>query len=163
VRRLPLLVLLVVGLAGCSGSRSRVIDDTGEFPRHRCIGVAPFVDSRGQGQAVADLIEGGLQQLMYEPVDEKALAKVLADNAPERGVGLGIEALEKIHAKVPADAIVFGRIAPDWSFVQVTVTETEMGGPIAQLLLRPRGRHRKAFADPAEIAREALRVLTSLR
>jgi hypothetical protein len=163
VRFLLFAASLAVAAAGCSGPRSRVIDDTGEFARHRCIGVAPFVDSRGQGQAVADLIEGGLQQLMYEPVDQKVLAKALAANVPERGVGLGIEALERIHAKVPADAIIFGRIAPDWSFVQVTVTETEMGGPIAQLLLRPRDKRKKSFADPAEIAREALRVLTTLR
>ena len=158
----PLVLLTLAGLLGCSGSRSRVIDDTSDFPHHRCIGVAPFVDSRGQGQAVADLIESGLQQLMYEPVDQKVLAEVLAANPPTRG-SLGIEALEKIRAKTPADAIIFGRIAPDWSMAAITVTETEMGAPILQIALRPRGRRKKAFADPADIAREAIRVLTSLR
>jgi hypothetical protein len=161
--RISLLAFLILpALLGCSGARSKVIDDTGEFVHHRCVGVAPFLDSRGQGQIIADLIESGLQQLMYEPVNQKALAQVMSE-IPGRGPELGIEALEKIHAKVPADAIIFGRVAPDWSFVQLSVTETEMGGPILQAVLRPRDRKKKAFADPAEIARETLRVLTSLR
>ncbi len=159
----PLVVLALGALLGCAGARSRVIDDIGEFPSHRCVGVAPFFDPRGQGQAIADLIEAGLQQMMYEPIDQKALAKVLAAYPPDHGTSLGIEALEQLHAKVPADAVIFGRVAPDMSLVQLTVTETEMGGPIVQAVLRPRDPKKKAFTDSAEIAREALRVLASLR
>jgi hypothetical protein len=155
-----LAAALLGALLGCSGAKSRVLDDTGDFPHHRCVGVAPFADPRGQGRVVADLIESGLQQLMYEPVDQKALAEVLAD-IPGRGPDLGLEALEKIHRKVPVDAIIFGRIAPDWSLVTITVNDTEMGGPILQAVLRPV--KKKSFSDPADIAREAIRLLASLR
>jgi hypothetical protein len=162
VRRSPLPLILLAALLGCAGAdRSRVLEDAGEFPRHRSVGVAPFVDPRGKGQAVADAIEAGLQQLMYEPVDQKALASVLAETKPDRGSALGIEALEKIKAKVPVDAIIFGRISPDWGTVLITVDEMEMGGPILQAVLRPR-HHGKTFADPDEIAKEAVRLLTSL-
>jgi hypothetical protein len=163
VRRsfLPLLALAV--LLGCGGSnKSRILSDAGEFPRHRAVGVAPFLDPRGKGQEVADAIEAGLQQLMYEPVDQKALAAALASNMPDRNSHLGIESLEYIKGKVPVDAIIFGRIAPDWSTVLITVDETDMGGPILQAVLRPR-RRRKTFDGPDEIAKEAVRLLTSLR
>ena len=156
------MLLTIAVLLGCAGPKSKVLEDSGEFRSRRCIGVAPFIDSRGHGQAVADAIEAGLQQLMYEPVDQKALAQVLAASMPDRGSGLGLESLEKIHSKAPVDAIIFGRIAPDWSMVTLTVNETEMGGPILQAVLRPRDRKQNAFKDPADIAREALRVLMSL-
>lgn len=163
MRQRPFALLTVAALLGCAGPKSKVLEDAGEFSRHRCIGVAPFIDSRGQGQAVADAIEAGLQQLMYDPVDQKALAQVLASTMPDRSSSLGLESLEKIHSKAPVDAIIFGRIAPDWSTAMITVNETEMGAPILQAVLRPRGREKKAFADADDVAKEALRVLTSLR
>ena len=158
----PLSLLLLAALLGCAGPKSKVIEDAGEFPHHRCIGVAPFVDPRGRGQVVADAIEAGLQQLMFEPVDQKALAQALA-GIPDRGPNLGLESLEKIHSKTPADAIIFGRLSPDWSTALITVTETEMGAPILQAVLRPRDSRKKAFTGPDEIAKEALRLLMSVR
>jgi hypothetical protein len=162
VRQRPLVLLSLAVLLGCAGPRSKVLEDAGEFPRHRCVGVAPFIDSRGQGQAIADAIEAGLQQKMYDPVDQKALAQVLAVTLPDRGSNLGLEALEKIRAKVPVDAIIFGRIAPDWSTAMITVNETEIGSSILQVVLRPRSRKKKVFTDADDVAREAVRVLTSL-
>ena len=163
MRYRPLGLLLVAALFGCAGPKSKVLDDNGEFPRHKCIGVAPFVDPRCQGQAVADAVENGLQQLMYEPVDQKVLAQVLAANKSDHGSSLGIEAIENIHAKVPVDAIIFGRISPDWSTVSVTMVELDMGAPILSAVLRPRGRKKTAFADADDIARELLRVLATRR
>ena len=159
----PLGLLALAALIGCSGPKSSIRENNGEFPAHRCVGVAPFIDPGGRGQAVADAIEAGLQAVMYEPVDQKALAEVLAAHKPERGSSLGLEALESIRARVPVDAIIFGRIAPDWSAASITVVETEMGGPILSAVLRPRGGKKTAFADPDDLAREALRVLTSAR
>jgi len=63
----------------------------------------------------------------------------------------------------PVDAIIFGRLAPDWSTAMITVTETEMGGPILQAVLRPRDPKKKAFSDADDVAKEAIRVLASLR
>lgn len=163
MRQHPLLLLTITALLGCAGSKSRVIEDAGEFPNHHCVGVAPFIDSRGHGRAIADAIEARLQQLMYEPVDQNALAQVLAANMPDHSSGLGLESLEKIHSKVPVDAIIFGRIAPNWSMAIITVNETEMGSPILQAVLRPHNRRKKAFTDADDVAREAVRVLASLR
>lgn len=158
-RSLPLLA--AAAFLGCSGPKSKVLQDAGEFRGHRCVGVAPFSDPRGQGQAIADAIEAGLQQQMYEPVDEKALAKVLAANKADGG-SLGLEALESIHAKAPVDAIVFGRVAPDWSKALITVDETEMGEPILAGVLLPRAPE-KTFSGPDDVAKEALRVLAAAR
>ncbi|MFI5348144.1 MAG: hypothetical protein ACHQ2Z_01250 [Elusimicrobiota bacterium] len=163
MRSRPLVLLALAAMLGCAGPQSKVLEDAGEFPHHRCVGVAPFVDPRGHGEAVADAIEAGLQQLMYEPVDQKALAQLLAANKPGRGSTLGIEELERIRAKSPVDAIIFGRLSPDWSTAMITVTETEMGGPILQAVLRPRDPKKKAFADADDVAKEALRILTSIR
>jgi hypothetical protein len=162
VRPRPLLLLTVAVLLGCSGPRSKIIQDEGEFPNHRAIGVAPFVDSRGKGQAIADAIQAGFQQQMLGAVDQKALAAALAAAMPNGGTKLGIESIEQIRAKVPVDAIVFGRMAPDWSMAMITVDEMEIGGPILQAVLRPRNRRKKAFTDADEVAREALRVLSSV-
>jgi hypothetical protein len=162
VRQRSLAFATLAVLLGCSGPQSKVLQDAGEFPRHRCIGVAPFVDPRGHGQEIADAIEAGLQQLMYEPVDQKALAQVLATSMPDRSSNLGIESLERIHAKTPVDAIIFGRMAPDWSMALLTVNETEIGGPILQVALRPRHRKKKSFTDADDVAKEAVRILTSI-
>jgi hypothetical protein len=163
VRRSPLALAALAFLLGCAGGRSKVLEDAGEFRAHRRIGVAPFTDSRGQGAAVADAIAAGLREMRYEPVDQKALAKVLENRMPNSSFILGIEALERIQDKAPVDAIIFGRIAPDWSSALMTVNEMEMGGPILQIVLKPRGRKQAAFADAGDLAKEALRVLASLR
>jgi hypothetical protein len=166
VRILPLLPpLTLIAVLGCASvPKSEVIEDTGEFAHYHVLGVAPFIDPRGHGAEVADAIEAGLQkQLMYDPVDQKALAQVLGASRPNRNLGLGIETLEQVHARVPVDAILFGRISPDWSAVSISVTETEMGGSVLSAVLRPRDPKKKAFADSDEIAAEALRVLASLR
>lgn len=158
----PLLLLTIAAALGCSTPRSKIIQDEGEFRGHRVIGVAPFVDPRGKGQAIADAIQAGFQQQMLKPVDQKALAEALAAALPNGGTKLGIESIEQIHAKVPVDAIVFGRMAPDWSMALITVDEMEIGGPILQAVLRPRNRRKKAFTDANDVAREALRVLASV-
>ena len=158
------MLLTLAALAGCAAvPKSKVLEDAGEFSRHRSVGVAPFIDTRGQGQAIADAIEAGFQALMYEPVDQKALAQVLAATMPNRSAAPGIEALERIRSKTGADAIIFGRMSPDWSTALITVDEIEMGSPILSAVLRPSDPKKKAFTDANDVAKEALRVLTHLR
>ncbi len=156
------MFLPLAALLGCVGPKSQVIENDGDFRAYHCVGVAPFIDPRGQGQIVANEIEAGLQLLKYAPVDQRALAQALVSNMPNSSFQLGIEPLERIHEKVPVDAIIFGRLTPDWSTALLTVNETEMGGAILQIVLRP-GRKEKAFDSAHSVATEALRVLASLR
>jgi hypothetical protein len=157
------VLLTLAALAACAPvPKSKVLEDAGEFSRHRAVGIAPFIDTRGQGQTIADTIQAGLQALMYEPVDQKALAQIVAATMPNRSAAPGIEALERIHSKTGVDAIIFGRMAPDWSTALITVDEIEMGSPILRAVLRPSDPKKKAFTDADDVAKEALRVLTSL-
>jgi hypothetical protein len=154
----------MLALCGCGGRQSLIRpEDAVDFTSYHHIGVSAFTDGGGRGQAVADAIDAVLQQEMYEPVDEKALARVLAKFKPDRATGYGIEALEMIRAQSGADALVTGRMARDWSAASVTMLETSTGAPILHALLRPRGRKNKVFATPEEVAQEFARVFAKLR
>jgi hypothetical protein len=56
-----------------------------------------------------------------------------------------------------------GRMAPDWSAASITMVETNTGAPVLHVILRPRGRGKKAFATPQEVAQEFARVFAKLR
>ena len=159
---MALAAVLVV--TGCGGRKSQVMpEEAVDFAGYRHIGVSAFVDRRGKGQAVADALDAVLQQEMYEPVDEKALAQVLAKYKPDRDVGYGIEALLAIRAQSGADALLLGRMAPNWSAASVTMVETSTGAPILHAILRPRGWRKKTFATPEEVAQEFARIYAKLR
>jgi len=151
-------------LTACGGPKSEVRpEEAVNFGSYRRIGVTAFVDRSGKGQAIADAIDAIFQREMYEPIDQKALALVLAKYKPDRELGYGIEALEMIRSQSGADALILGRMAPDWSAASVTMAETSTGAPILHALLRPHGRKKKAFATPEEVAQEFDRVFAKLR
>jgi hypothetical protein len=162
--RQGIVLVALLALIGCGGRKSQVMpEEAVDFRSYRHIGVSAFLDKSGKGQAVADAIDAALQQAMYEPVDQKLLAQLLEKYKPDREVGYGIEALEAIRAKSGADALLLGRMAPDWSAASVTMVETDTGASVLHAVLRPRGRKKKAFATPEEVAQEFLRVYTKLR
>jgi hypothetical protein len=153
-----------LALSGCAGGReSQVrVDGNVDVASYRRIGVAVFTDRTGKGRAVADAIAAALQREMFEPVDEKALAQLLARYKPDPDTGFGIEALEVIRSQSGADALLMGRMAADWSAASVNMIETNTGAPVLRGILRPRGK-RKAFATPEEVAQEFSRVFAKLR
>jgi hypothetical protein len=159
---LALAALLLA--AGCGGRKSQVMPEEAiDFSSYHHIGVAAFSDRNGKGQAVADAIDALLQQEMYEPVDEKALAQVLAKYKFDRELGYGLEALLSIRSQSGADVLLIGHMAPDWSAASVTMMETSNGAPVLRMVLRPRGRKKKTFATPEEVAQEFARVYAKLR
>ncbi len=154
----------VLVLTGCGGRKSQVMpEEAVNFASYRRIGILAFADKNGKGQTVADAIDSVLQQEMYEPVDQKALAQVLTKFKPDRDIGYSIEALEAIRAQSGADSLILGRMAPDWSAASVTMAETTTGAPILRAILRPHGRKKKTFATPAEVAQEFARIFAKLR
>lgn len=155
-------LLLLLASAAC-GPRTKVLpEEAVVYSRYHRIGPAPFVDPRGKGKEIADAIEAAFQsELLYDPIDVKALAEVLDKNKPDKELGLGLEAIEAVRRLTSADAIVFGRMTKDWSGASITLVETDMGDPILHAVLRPR--RGKAFQSPDEIARELTRVLRKLR
>ena len=151
-------------VTGCGGRKSQVMpEEAVEFSTYRHIGIPAFIDKSGKGQAIADAIDAALQQEMYEPVDEKALAQVLAKYKPDREIGYGIEALLAIRAQSGADVLLLGRMAPNWAAASITMVETSTGAPILHAILRPRGRKKKVFSTPEEIAQEFSRIFAKLR
>lgn len=161
MRRLPaaLLVALSLGWLGCAQSRTRVLPEEGEdFRRYHRIAVPSFVDPRGKGAEIADDISKALQTKLYnESIDRAALEQVLSKYKLDRDQGLGVEALEDIHEKTSADALVFGRMAPDWSSARITVIEVEMGSPVLRALILPK-RGQKTFAKAEDVADETVRA-----
>ena len=154
-------IFLLAFLAACSGSRSEIRrEDGADFSRLRRIGVPSFKDPSGHGDLIADRVSEGLQRKLYEPVDRKALEEVLAKYKLDTRVGLGAEALQDIQSHTPADAILYGRVAPDRRSALVTLVETDMGQPIMQAVIRPK---RRIFFEPEEIGDEVLRVIVGLR
>jgi hypothetical protein len=166
MRILALVLALAAasGVAGCGGPKSQVLpEDAVDFRTYRRIGVRAFADKSGRGKEIAAAFDARLQQAMYDPVDQKALAVILTQYTPDRDLGYGIEALEVIHTKTGADALITGRMAPDWSSAMVMMSELSAGSPILRALLRPRGRHKKVFTTPDEVAEEFMRVYRDLR
>ncbi len=158
-----ILAAAVLGLAAC-GPKSEVRpEEAVDFGAYRHFGVAPFVDPKGRGQELTDAMVAALAQATAEPVDQKALAKILSQYKPDREVGYRAEELETLRSQTGADALIVGRMAPDWSSALVTVVELESGASILHARLRPNKRGEKAFGTPEELAQEFLRVYRKLR
>ena len=156
-----LALAAVAALAACA-PRSQVLpEEAVEFHSFRHIGASPFTDNTRRGPDVAVAIEAALEKAGYDPVDHKELVAVLDQHKPDKQFGLGIEALEYLRSKAGADAVVFGRMAPDWSFAAVTLVEIEAGNPVLRAVLRPR--KGKTFAGPDEVAAEFVRVFVKLK
>ncbi len=154
------IALLSISLLGCAHSRTRIQrDDSANFSSYRAIGVPSFTDPKGQGLVIAETINADLQKLMYDPVDQAALEKILTKYKPGKDSGYDLEALEIIRRKTSADAVVLGRMAPDWSMIFLTMFETQMGSPVLRAVIRPQGK-KKVFASPAEISLATIRVIT---
>ena len=162
MRRHLCFALLAATWLGCAQSRSRVLPEDGEdIRRYHRIGIPAFADKQGKGPQIADQLSAALQSKLYnDPIERAPLEKILSRFNLKNDSGLGVEALEEIHSKTSADAVVFGRMAPDWSSARVTVIETEMGSPVLRAVVMPKGR-KKAFTTPEEIADEV--ALTFIR
>ncbi len=161
MRSLWLALAALTVLAGCAPKSKVLPEEAVEFRAFRRIGASPFGDKTGRGPQVAVAIEAALEGAGYEPVDHKELLKVLEEHKPDRELGLGIEALELLRTKVGADAVVFGRMAPDWSFATVTLVEGETGNSVLHAIMRPR--KGKAFASPDDVGAEFVRILSKLK
>ena len=150
--------------AGCGGPKSQVLpEEAVNFRAYRHVGIPPFVDKKGKGAEIAAAFDAEMGGGLYEPMDQKAFAQVLAKYKPDRDLGYGIEALEFIRQQTGADSLILGRAMPDWSAVSITMVELDTGATILHAILRPRGRGKKAFAAPEEIAKEFSRVYRTLR
>ena len=149
-------------LVGCGPKTQIIPDDAVSFQSYHHIGIPAFIDTTGRGQQIADALDARFQQTYYEPVDQKALAQVLAQYKPDRDLGFGIEALEVIRKKTGVDALIHGRMLPDWSAAVVTMVETTTSSTIMHGVLRPRGRRKKRFATPDEVADEFIRAYKKL-
>ena len=151
-------------LLGCAQPRTKV-EQAGEadFARYHKLGVAPFSDPRGQGRLMADSVNAGLRKLLYEPADPVALTRILVNHKPNQDSGMSLEALELIRLQTGADAIVLGRMTPDWSALLLTVVETELGEPVLHAVARPRNKKQAAFASADEVVQETLRILAGRR
>ena len=158
---LPFLAFVSLALAGCAPKSEFRPEEAVNFAGYRRFGVSPFLDPGGRGQAVTDAFAAALQQTLDDPVDQKALARILAQYKPDRDVGYRAEELETLRAQTGADALIVGRMGPGWSSAAITVIELDTGGPILHALLRPR--KGKAFASADDVAREFLRVYSKLR
>ncbi len=153
-------VLVVLALVGCARSRSIIKrDDEAGFGGYRAIGVPAFVDPRGEGQKIADAINRDLAALTYNPVDGKAVAKILAQHKPSKDFGYSLEALELIRNQTSADAVIIGRMSPNWDAAFIMMFETNMGEQVLKGIIRPPGR-KKAFKNPDEIALAVVKAIT---
>ena len=150
-----------MGVMGCAHPGTRVQrEELVDFAKFRAIGVPSFKDPKGQGERIAQSINDALQKRMYDPVDGKALEKILAQYKLDKDSGFGLEAMETIRRQTSADAVVLGRMAPDWSEAYLVMFETDSGDPVLRAVLKPRGKKKTVFASPDEVAEETLRVLT---
>ncbi|MDE2314034.1 MAG: hypothetical protein KGL04_07660, partial [Elusimicrobia bacterium] len=130
--------------------------------QYRGIGVVPFKDPRGQGMAIAEGVESGLEKMMFSPVEPKALQEIISSYKTDSRDGLGFEALEMIHEKTSADAIIMGRMTPDWSAAIIVMIETGMGDQVMRAAVRPPGKQ-KVFSNPDEVSKAVLKTLAGLR
>ena len=162
MRHWPLLV--AVFLLGCAHARTQVQrDEDYDFARLRRVAAVAFNDPKGQGRAIALAINAQLPGLMHEAVDMDAVQQILEPYKPDRDMGLGLEALELVRKKTSADALILGRMTPDWSAVLVTVVETELGDPVLRAVTKPRDKRKKAFDSVKEIAAAAMGVIAGQR
>ncbi|MCX5795407.1 MAG: hypothetical protein NTY77_07940 [Elusimicrobia bacterium] len=155
--------LLAAVCLGCAHPGTRVEHDTGfDFSRYRRVGVAPFIDGRGQGRSITEGIAGGLKRIGHGGADLKAVADIIREYKPDRDFGMTIEALELLRGKASADAIIMGRMNPDWSAASISLVDTETGDSVLTAALKPADRKQKAFTSADEVVTETLRVLTVL-
>lgn len=157
------IVLLAASLLGCSHSATKILPEEGEyFSDYHQIGIPAFADSHGQGNAIADSLAQGLQSLTgNEPVNRAALEQALAKYKVRSQSDLGVETLEQIHAQAPVDAIIFGKMAPDWSAAKVIMMDARMGVPVFQILAKP-SKRAKVFSSPQDISQEILHAISKL-
>jgi hypothetical protein len=156
------LTLAVLALAACGPRTEMAPGEAVSFATYHHIGIPAFTDSTGRGQEIADALDARFQQGLYESVDQKALAEVLKQYKADRDMGFGVEALEAIRHQTGVDALLLGRIVPDWSAAVVTMVEMSTGGVILRSIVRPRGRNKK-FNTPKEVADEFIRAYKNLR
>ena len=100
---------------------------------------------------------------MYEPADNAKVARILAEHKPDPETGISLEAFERIRLDTGADALVMGRMTPDWSAAMLTIIETDTGEPVLQAALKPHDKHRRTFTTADEVAAEVLHVLADRR
>ena len=163
-RSLPAALVLAAALLGCGAPKGTHVEraEGASLAGLRRLGVLPFADPRGKGREIAKAITGGLAPLLYEPADGALVEKTLNAHKSDNESGLGLESLELLRHEAGADAIVMGRMLPDWSAATISIYETELGDPVLRGLLKPSGRH-KTFETPAEVAAEVLKVLADRR
>ncbi len=154
------VVLAVLTFAGCSHSRSIIKrDDEAGFGGYRAIGVPAFVDPQGQGQKIADAINHDLAALTYNPVNGKLIAKILSLHKPSKDFGYSLETLELIRNQTSADAVIIGRMSPNWDAAFIMMFETNMGEQVLRGIIRPPGR-KKVFKNPDEVALAVVKAVT---
>ena len=149
-------------VCGCGPKTQIVPEDAVTFRSYRRIGVLAFGDPTGRGQKIADAMDARFQKAFFDVVDQKAVAEVLAQYKPDRDQGLGVEALEEIRRKTGIDALIIGRMVPDWSAAVVTMVEMTTSGVIMRAVVRPHGFRKKAFASPDEVSDEFMRAYLKL-
>ncbi|MDD5628501.1 MAG: hypothetical protein PHU21_05525 [Elusimicrobia bacterium] len=163
MRKTGFLLLLAVVCLGCAQPGSRVEHDpAADLSRYRRVGVAPFVDRRGQGPRITEGLQAGLRGLLHGGADQEVVAAILREHKPDREFGLSVEALELLRVKASADAILIGSLSSDGKAASLTLVDLETGEAVLRAALRPPGRKQKAFAGPEEVVAESLRVLAVL-
>lgn len=166
MRALLAAVLAAATLAACASQpKTKVnIPEGQSLGGIRRYGVLAFADpSKSQGRAIADAVEGGLRQLFFEVAERKPIERALSMAKPDKDFGLSAEVFETIRRETGADAIIQGRMLPDWTAAVVSVYETELGDPVLRAVLRPRGKGHKHFETADEVAAELVRVLADRR
>ena len=165
-RAAVLLAFLLPALAGCSRSTSEIKAEEGySLAAYRKVAVPAFDDPRGQGADVAKALRDMLRALPHGVCDEAIVDKVMTESQKQASdaEGAGLEQLERLRFQAGADAIVMGRMAPDWSSASVLVYETELGDVMLRGVVRPRDKARKAFSSPEEVAGAVLIALAGQR
>lgn len=157
-------LLLAVALLGCAHSATKVQQEEDEhFTDYHHIGIPTFADSHGQGGLIADSLSKALQtQMLSDAVDRSSLEQILLKYRVGSDTDLGVEALEQIRARITVDAIIFGKMAPDWSGARVIMMDAKMGVPVFSALVKPRN-GKKVFATPDDITQEILRAIATLQ
>lgn len=161
-----LLAVLLPALTGCSRPTSDVKPEEGyNLAAYRKVAVPAFVDPRGQGADIGKDLRDMLQALPEGVCDEAVVDKVMAETEKQAAAseGTDLERFERLRFQAGADALIIGRMAPDWTSASVLVYETEMGDVMLRAVVRPRDPKRKAFASPEEVAGAVLVALAGKR
>ena len=158
MRRIGLYLMMAAVLAGCAPKGTIVERADGvDFSRLRHVGVVSFEDPRKQGSAIAEGVANGLKSLNFVISDKATLDKLIADYSPGQDLGLSLEQLVQIRTQTSTEAIIFGKMAPDWSEATVIMVETELGDMVLRASVRP-DKKEKAFANADEIVKQTLAI-----